>query len=1042
MSQTRGRCRAALAGFLPVLAFAAAVGAQERVVAPDPKIRGAVEAIRSATARNNKTALKRWMGDTVTVHIIGDRGALHRPLAIDEFLPNWLDRKSANPFHSAKPIDADLMHVRAAPGKEARLRVKYRGKLQIMTGAATFQSKSDVLLFWDLDFRQVGGGYRLVGVHVNPADYVKDVGGPIVKMVQGQPKIGEAAILRRYNTLMAAFVMNQPKVAGGGPVVGGGPAPVLLENPPPILLPPNRVTPAVRGYRRAINAAVARKYPRMKGRLILESFILFRGKRLYMNVFQRAMTVTVAGRGYSFTIRVVFSYDGAGNLHDYIIPIIEPKAPPVVIPPPPKPIKAPLPRVHTTVACMVLTNYAQLRRNHPDIFPKIRTYLESFGPVIDLSTEGIDAADYRAVDRVLEKRFDRKRYGCLFIFGNHDVVPFGEYANPLFGVRKDKDSIVYSDDYYADFDHDRENDYDIIVTRMPDDRGILGDKGSVLYRPVPSGDRLEHEPFVVYGNRNWPVSEFHARMGDPARPLWLKSDPTTDETFSAGFFRGKNAILNLHGGDGDALRYWGENAAGTPLTAMTLRQADAPGSIILSTTCYGSSILRIVNGKIVRKTSDDCMALRFLRNGARAFIAPTKVGYISTTPERCSGLWGKLFMQHAHKGVTPQRAFMLAKREYAETIGSPADPTQFKMCHQMVYFGLPPMRSHAGGGTVTILDGDKPVAVEPRPVDRIIRTLQGIQAAAQGGSVAGVRQHLAAAFVRTSGTTPRRLTAAAAAQLIVEETRDWSRPSPFNKYEQIQKNVLQTRKLTDRSWVAWVRMWCFRPLTSHRRAKKQWVYRVQVFRFLPEGGGLKLSAWRSDVPAFINSVVAPHRKFVRDNRVKDDEVAMAKYKELYKAYVLALPKARVPGVGPPIVLPPGGGGTKIPPVVAPPGGGRIKVPGGARNVLTYPNGNRYEGALRDGVPHGRGVLLLAPISPRRLPRYEGDWSNGKMHGRGSYYFSDGARYVGRWSNDLMHGYGIYYYADGSRYEGQWQNNVRLTGKGTHVTKDGVRHADR
>lgn len=70
------------------------------------------------------------------------------------------------------------------------------------------------------------------------------------------------------------------------------------------------------------------------------------------------------------------------------------------------------------------------------------------------------------------------------------------------------------------------------------------------------------------------------------------------------------------------------------------------------------------------------------------------------------------------------------------------------------------------------------------------------------------------------------------------------------------------------------------------------------------------------------------------------------------------------------------------------------------NQLVWPDGAVYEGALRAGKPHGRGVMTWASGDA-----YNGDWQAGKRHGEGVQVNRDGSRYAGAWRNDRENGYG-------------------------------------
>jgi hypothetical protein len=112
-------------------------------------------------------------------------------------------------------------------------------------------------------------------------------------------------------------------------------------------------------------------------------------------------------------------------------------------------------------------------------------------------------------------------------------------------------------------------------------------------------------------------------------------------------------------------------------------------------------------------------------------------------------------------------------------------------------------------------------------------------------------------------------------------------------------------------------------------------------------------------------------------------------------------------------------------------------------VMTWTNGDRYEGEFFNGVRHGHGSLFFADGS-----EYVGEWECNYMHGSGTrrfvngdvyvgtykdgkrcgpdgrFYFANGDLYVGRWSDDVMNGIGRYYYGNGQRFEGRFKNGKR------------------
>ncbi len=145
-------------------------------------------------------------------------------------------------------------------------------------------------------------------------------------------------------------------------------------------------------------------------------------------------------------------------------------------------------------------------------------------------------------------------------------------------------------------------------------------------------------------------------------------------------------------------------------------------------------------------------------------------------------------------------------------------------------------------------------------------------------------------------------------------------------------------------------------------------------------------------------------------------------------------------------------------------------------TLSYADGSKYEGALREGRPHGPGALSFADgrhfagvffegkIAGRgemtypdgrilkgrwdppgllesgclRLSseeEYDGFFLNGKPHGYGRKKWARGGAYSGEWNNGKFHGFGVYDAPDGNRFVGNWYFGSRV-GYGEMVWKDG------
>ena len=101
----------------------------------------------------------------------------------------------------------------------------------------------------------------------------------------------------------------------------------------------------------------------------------------------------------------------------------------------------------------------------------------------------------------------------------------------------------------------------------------------------------------------------------------------------------------------------------------------------------------------------------------------------------------------------------------------------------------------------------------------------------------------------------------------------------------------------------------------------------------------------------------------------------------------------------------------------------------------------YEGGWRDGMRHGKGILIFSPSESEKgyqPTRYVGDWVNDKQIGHGIMTWHKGTdRYEGDYQADGRTGYGVKVWANGDHYEGEWLQGD-MSGKGIYTTADGTR----
>ena len=123
--------------------------------------------------------------------------------------------------------------------------------------------------------------------------------------------------------------------------------------------------------------------------------------------------------------------------------------------------------------------------------------------------------------------------------------------------------------------------------------------------------------------------------------------------------------------------------------------------------------------------------------------------------------------------------------------------------------------------------------------------------------------------------------------------------------------------------------------------------------------------------------------------------------------------------------------------------------------MNFPNGDKYEGGLKDLKPHGKGTL-----THKDGGKFEGEFANGKRHGAGKLTFFNGGVLEGSWINGKVKGEGSFdipevgkfvgeledaspkhgriMFPDGILYEGEFRN-WKPNGNGRQTFPDGEKY---
>ena len=104
-------------------------------------------------------------------------------------------------------------------------------------------------------------------------------------------------------------------------------------------------------------------------------------------------------------------------------------------------------------------------------------------------------------------------------------------------------------------------------------------------------------------------------------------------------------------------------------------------------------------------------------------------------------------------------------------------------------------------------------------------------------------------------------------------------------------------------------------------------------------------------------------------------------------------------------------------------------------MYIFANGDRYQGAWKDGKKHGPGIFLYLADNEFKGDIYVGEYKFDIYNGQGTYIWKDGSKYTGNWLDNNQDGQGIYIYPDGSKEVGEFKNGL-LNGFAIRYNADG------
>ncbi len=95
------------------------------------------------------------------------------------------------------------------------------------------------------------------------------------------------------------------------------------------------------------------------------------------------------------------------------------------------------------------------------------------------------------------------------------------------------------------------------------------------------------------------------------------------------------------------------------------------------------------------------------------------------------------------------------------------------------------------------------------------------------------------------------------------------------------------------------------------------------------------------------------------------------------------------------------------------------------------NDAKYEGEIKDGLPHGMGTINFEVGKWNGGKKYVGKWKHGKFHGKGKFSWNNGQEYEGEFKFGKKDGQGELTLSNGSKYIGEFKLG-NYHGKGTLI----------
>jgi hypothetical protein len=367
---------------------------------------------------------------------------------------------------------------------------------------------------------------------------------------------------------------------------------------------------------------------------------------------------------------------------------------------------------------LVVTREAALRQKLGSRTDEVLAAARRVGDYHDLGNPATPEAITPEIHRLLRA----KPYKYLLILGNDDVVPYWHVENPLADSETEiladwelPADWVPTDNFYTDLDADPYGVPDIASARIPssDDADLLLTQLGENQPPDGAGYALINQErrsqAGVTAAAMGLVAQTRLRYVPPLEPQDFAGDPdASNARYLYVLLHGIGVTTNEWSANTVA---WGATNQDDPLAGewaifedeqapgVTVETNPTNGGVVQIGACYGAWTLDTVQEPRQKNASNN-LALHYLKNGTRAYIADTHISYSAALgpddiPRNRTG-FELLLWQAIADGKSPIDAFQEAKVGMGRSIDALVEEgdidnalVTLKTLHYMVYLGRP-----------------------------------------------------------------------------------------------------------------------------------------------------------------------------------------------------------------------------------------------------------------------------------------------------------------------------------------------------------------